>query len=396
MPYNDAEIEVLFRQPEKDLVERKRSTNLKQEILETVCAFANDLPNHCRPGLIFVGVEDNGRCANLTINEKTVRDVANWRNEGKVQPVPTMIVRTHEIDDCPLVVIEVMPSDIPPVRYEGRIIVRVGSTCTTASLADEIRLNEKRGARARPFDTRGIPDLGTKDLDLVRFENEYLPAAVAPDILRANARTTEQRLTALRFLDLDGRPTPAAILMLGKTPQDVFPGAYVQALRIAGASLTDPIIDQKIITGTLIDQVRELDLLVRTYNRTRADLSGPVRADIPDYPEIALRQLIRNALMHRSYEMTNAPVRIMWYDDRVEILSPGGPFGIVTPQNFGEPNVTDYRNPTIADAMNTLGIVERFGFGILAARQSCAENQNPPPIFDARTTHVLATVRARP
>jgi ATP-dependent DNA helicase RecG len=396
MPYNDAELEVLFRQPEKDLVERKRSTNLKQEILETLCAFANDLPNHCRAGLIFVGVEDDGRCAKLTISEKTVRDVANWRNEGKVQPIPTMIVRTHQIDDCPLVVIEVMPSDIPPVRYEGRIIVRVGSTCTTASLADEIRLNEKRGARARPFDTRGIPDLGIKDLDLVRFENEYLPAAVAPDVLRANARTTEQRLTALRFLDLDGRPTSAAILMLGKTPQDVFPGAYVQALRIAGASLTDPIIDQKIITGTLIDQVRELDLLVRTYNRTRADLSGPVRRDIPDYPEIALRQLIRNALMHRSYEMTNAPVRIMWYDDRVEILSPGGPFGIVTPQNFGELNVTDYRNPTIADAMNTFGIVERFGFGILAARQSCAANQIPPPIFDPRTTHVLATVRARP
>jgi ATP-dependent DNA helicase RecG len=396
MPYNDAEIEILFRQGERDLAERKRSTSLKQEILETVCAFANDLPNHGKPGLIFIGVEDDGRCANLTINEKTIRDVANWRNEGKVQPIPTMIVGAHEINGCPLIVIQVMPSDIPPVRYDGRIIVRVGSTCTNASLADEIRLNEKRGARARPFDTRGVPDLRVKDLDLVRFEGEYLPAAVAPDVLAANNRTTEQRLTALRFLDLDGHPTTAAILMLGKTPQDVFPGAYIQVLRIDGKNLTDPIIDQKTITGTLIDQVRELDLLVRTYNRTRADLSSPVRRDIPDYPEIALRQLIRNAIMHRSYEMTNAPVRIIWYNDRVEILSPGGPFGIVTPQNFGEPNITDYRNPAIADAMNTLGIVERFGFGIAAARESCAANENPLPIFDARTTHVLATVRVRP
>jgi ATP-dependent DNA helicase RecG len=396
MPYNDAEIEVLFHQTESDLVERKRSVNLKKEILEAVCAFANDLPNHGKPGFIFVGVEDDGRCANLTINESTIRDVANWRNEGKVQPIPTMIVAAHEIDRCPLIVIQVMPSDIPPVRYEGRIVVRVGSTCTIASLADEIRLNEKRGARARPFDTRGIPDLGIKDLDLVRFEGEYLPAAAAPDILAANNRTTEQRLMALRLVDLDGHPTPAAILMLGKTPQDVFPGAYIQVLRIDGTKLTDPIIDQKTVTGTLIDQVRELDLLVRTYNRTRADLSGTVRRDVPDYPEIALRQLIRNAIMHRSYEMTNSPVRIVWYNDRVEIHSPGGPFGIVTPKNFGEPNVTDYRNPAIADAMNTLGIVERFGFGIQAARESCATNQNPPPIFDARTTNVLATVRVRP
>jgi ATP-dependent DNA helicase RecG len=396
MPYNDAEIEALFRSPESDLVERKRSTNLKAEILEAICAFANDLPNYRRPGLIFIGVEDDGRCANLTITERTVREVANWRNEGKVQPIPTLIVDARVIDNCPLVVIQVMPSDIPPVRYDGRIKIGIGPTRTTASLADEIRLNEKRGARARPFDTRGIPDLAISDLDLVRFESEYLPAAVAPDVLAANERSADQRLMALRLLDLDGRPTPAAILVLGKTPQDVFPGAYVQALRISGASLTDPINDQKTITGTLGDQVRELELLVRTWNRTRADLSGDIRRDVPDYPEVALRQLIRNALMHRSYEMTNTPVRVMWYDDRIEILSPGGPFGIVTTQNFGEPNVTDYRNPAIADAMKTLGIVERFGFGIVAARDSCAANGNPPPIFDVQPTHILSTVRTRP
>jgi ATP-dependent DNA helicase RecG len=396
MPYSDAEIDVLFRQGEGDLVERKRSTNLKNEILEAICAFANDLPDHGRPGLIFIGVNDDGSCANLTISERTVREVANWRNEGKVQPIPTIVVESRAIDGCPLIVIQVIPSDIPPVRHDGRIVVRIGSTCTTASLADEIRLNEKRGARARPFDTRGIPDLGIQDLDLVRFESEYLPAAVAPEILAANARTTEQRLAALRLIDLDGRPTAAAVLMLGKTPQDVFPGSYVQALRIDGENLTDNINDQKTITGTLVDQVRETDLLIRTWNRTRSDLSGTVRRDIPDYPEIALRQLIRNALMHRSYEMTNAPVRITWYNDRVEIISPGGPFGIVTPANFGEPNVTDYRNPTVADAMNTLGLVERFGYGIVAARESCAANQNPPPEFDARSTHVLAMIRKRP
>jgi ATP-dependent DNA helicase RecG len=396
MYYNDAEIEILFRQPEKDRVERKRSPNLKSEILTAACAFANDLPDHRRPGLIFIGVEDDGRCANLTISEKTVREVANWRNEGKVQPIPTIRVESRTINNCPIIVVQVLPSDIPPVRYDGRIVVAIGPTRTTALLADEIRLNEKRGARARPFDTRGIPDLGVADLDLARFEEEYLPNAVAPEVLVANARTTDQRLMALRLIDLDGRPTPAAILMLGKTPQDIFPGAYVQALRVSGTSLTDTIADQKTITGTLVDQVRELDLLVRTWNRTRADLSGAARRDVPDYPEVALRQLIRNALMHRSYEMTNAPVRLTWYEDRVEIISPGGPYGIVTPENFGEANVTDYRNPTIADAMKTLGIVERFGFGILAARESCAANGNPAPVFDPRNTHVLASLRVHP
>jgi ATP-dependent DNA helicase RecG len=393
--HNDAEIEVLFRTNESDIVERKRSTNLKEEILEAISAFANDLPDHQRAGVIFIGVNDDGTCANQTFSEKTLREVVNWRNEGKIQPIPSIVVDSRTIDRCPVIVIQVMPSDIPPVRFDGRIKVGVGSTRTSASLADEIRLNEKRGARARPFDSRGIVELSSKDLDVARFEAEYLPNAVAPDILAANARTVEQRLAALRLTDPKGQPTPAAILMLGKTPQDVFPGSYVQALRIEGKSLTDSITDQKIITGTVIDQVRELDLLVRTWNRTKADMSGPVRRDMSDYPEVAIRQLVRNAIMHRTYEVTNSPIRLSWFEDRIEILSPGGPFGIVTPQNFGSESLTDYRNPSLADAMKTMGIVERFGFGISVARETCAANGNPPPEFDARPTHVLAKLRIR-
>ncbi len=393
--HNDAELEVLFRAAENDLVERKRSTNLKEAILEAICAFANDLPDHQKAGVIFIGVNDDGSCAKRTFSEKSVRDVVNWRNEGRVQPIPSIIVDSRKIDDCPIIVIQVMPSDIPPVRFDGRIKVGVGSTRTTASLADEIRLNEKRNARSKSFDSRGIADLTSKDLDIPRFEAEFLPSAVAPDVLAANARSVEQRLEALRLVDQNDHPTPAAILVLGKTPQDVFPGAYVQALRIGGKQLTDPIIDQKEITGTIMDQVRELDLLTRAWNRTRADLSQTARKDVSDYPELAVRQLLRNALMHRSYEMTNSPVRLSWYDDRIEILSPGGPFGIITPHNFGSENLTDYRNPNLADAMKTLGVVERFGYGIVAARQSCAANGNPPPEFDARPTHVLARLRVR-
>jgi ATP-dependent DNA helicase RecG len=156
MPYNDAEVDVLFRTMESDLVERKRSTNLKGDILEAICAFANDLPDHQKPGLIFVGVEDDGMCANLTVTEKTIRDVANWRNEGKVQPIPTISVAHRVIDGCPVIVIQVVPSDIPPVRYDGRIMVGLGPTRTTASLADEIRLNEKRATRRSAASAQGL------------------------------------------------------------------------------------------------------------------------------------------------------------------------------------------------------------------------------------------------
>ena len=97
--------------------------------------------------------------------------------------------------------------------------------------------------------------------------------------------------------------------------------------------------------------------------------------------------------MHRSYEGTNAPVRVTWFTDRIEIVNPGGPYGIVTTTNFGQPGVTDYRNPHLAEAMKVLGYVQRFGVGIATARKLLAENGNPPPEFDPRDTHVLVTIR---
>jgi ATP-dependent DNA helicase RecG len=64
--------------------------------------------------------------------------------------------------------------------------------------------------------------------------------------------------------------------------------------------------------------------------------------------------------------------------------------------NFGQPGVTDYRNPHLAEAMKVLGYVQRFGVGIATARRLLAENGNPAPQFDPRDTHVLVTIRRAP
>ena len=92
--------------------------------------------------------------------------------------------------------------------------------------------------------------------------------------------------------------------------------------------------------------------------------------------------------MHRTYEATNAPVRVSWFSDRIEIISPGGAFGMVAVDNFGQPGLTDYRNPNLADAMKTLGYVQRFGVGIDIARRQLAQAGHPPPEFDVSSNHV--------
>ena len=96
--------------------------------------------------------------------------------------------------------------------------------------------------------------------------------------------------------------------------------------------------------------------------------------------------------MHRTYEATNAPVRLNWFNNRIEIISPGGPFGTVTADNFGQPGLTDYRNPNLAEAMKVLGYVQRYGVGIAVARQMLARGGHPEPQFVVTQSHVMVSL----
>lgn len=106
--------------------------------------------------------------------------------------------------------------------------------------------------------------------------------------------------------------------------------------------------------------------------------------------------MIRNAVMHRIYEGTHAPVRVTWFRDRIEIISPGGPYGAVNRGNFGKPGITDYRNPGVAEAMKVLGFVQKFGAGIATANRALEANGNPAIEWEINDAVILATLRCRP
>ena len=237
------------------------------------------------------------------------------------------------------------------------------------------------------------------DLNRRSFEEEYLPLAIAPDILAANDRTYEQRLAATKMVSHDEHPIPTVLglLVLGRRTRDFLPGAYVQFLRIGGTTLADPVLDELAVVGTVGGVLSRLDEKLASHNRVAVDFtSGPLETRTYAYPAAALQQLTRNAVMHRTYEATNAPVHVYWFDDRIEITNPGGPFGAVTGENFGRPGLADYRNPSLAEAMKVLGFVQQYGAGIPIARRALEANGSPPPEFVVESTYVRVTVRQRP
>jgi len=390
----DAELLVLLRDSESDRAERKASTADMKKIRRAVCAFANDLPNHGLAGVVFVGVNDNGSCAGLEIKDELLQKLAQVRSNGDVLPIPSIAVSKRTLDGCEVAVIQVEPASAPPVRFSGRIWVRVGPTTQEAGDDDERVLRERARAGNQPFDRRPALGATLECLDIDYFSGEYLPSALAGDVLRRNDRTVEQRLASLRFLAGD-EPTYGSLIVFGKEPRDFIPGAYLQFLRVEGTALGDPIKDHKELAGPLHRIVRQLDELLELNVATALDIAGGTREQVsPDYPVAALQQLVRNALIHRNYETSNAPVRLSWFSDRVEILSPGGLYGQMTEDNFGS-GTTDYRNPSIAEALANLGYVQRFGYGIPTAKRLLQENGNPPPEFEFQAAAVLAVVRPR-
>ncbi|MDZ4763586.1 MAG: ATP-binding protein [Chloroflexota bacterium] len=395
MSLSQQEIETLFRLRESDRVEWKPSFAQKESIGKAVCAFANDFPNHQQPGVLFIGVEDDRRCSNLPITDHLERDVIDYLR-NTITPPPKLDVRPVEIDGCHVLAVIVEPHLMPPVLFKGDIYIRVGPTSRKTSREEEGRLMDRRVYRF--FDVMLIIEAAKDDLDVNYLENEYIPFAVSQEALIANARPLEHRMAALRLTDQQGTPTVLGLFVGGKDPRYFLPNTYVQFRRVDGLEVVDPNRDELEISGQLHDIIIRINDKLIAHNAISRDMASEfVSVAHPTYPLIALRELIYNAIVHRDYQYSNAPIRITWYDDRIEIWNPGGPFGHVTEDNFGAGDVTDYRNPHIAEAMKNLGYVERAGQGIPRSRDELRKNGNAAPLFEVRSTenYVLVTVRVR-
>lgn len=195
-------------------------------------------------------------------------------------------------------------------------------------------------------------------------------------------------------LNLPHHPTLTGCLALVDNATWHIEGAYIQFLKIDGISLADPKVDETRGSGHIESAIKTIDDKMYAHSTTEVDYGRThLERRFSSYPVEALKELLRNAVMHRSYFGTNAPVRVYWFADRIEIINSGGPYGEVNEFNFGDPGITSYRNPNLAEAMRVLGLVQRFGSGIAFARSLCAENGNPPIEFEVKQEYVRAIVR---
>ncbi len=393
----EEQVRELLSSTEADRVERTISLNKTLKFREAICSFANDMPGHGKPGYLLIGINENGTLSpDVEITDQRMQDFASYRDDGHILPQPAMnVFKQPHPDGGEFLVVEVFPSDLPPVSHDGVISIRVGPRRARANPSEERRLIERRAVNFRTFDIAPCPDATLEELDLDAFQNTYRREAVHPDVLKENNRELTHQLAALRFFNLaKGCPTNAGSLVLSRDPLAYYPGAYVQYVRFDGETLGHEVEEQKQFTGNLMVLLRELDSFINARFTQKPVKVSALREDLVwDYPENAVRELLINAVLHRDYQ-SNQPVRFYQFSTRIEIQNPGGLYGSARPENF--PNVNDYRNPVIAEAMAVLGYANRFGRGVARAQRLLNDNGSPAAFFTLEETHFLAQIPKHP
>ncbi len=122
-PLADQYLLDLLNNIESDRSERKATFqgDVRKKARQTVCAFANDLANHNQPGVLFIGAEGDGAPSGLEVTDELLRSLAEMKTDGKNLPLPALTVEKRRLKNACMAVVTVMPSDMPPVKYEGRI-----------------------------------------------------------------------------------------------------------------------------------------------------------------------------------------------------------------------------------------------------------------------------------
>lgn len=373
----------LLRQPESKTLEFKRDLSSPTNLLKTLVAFANSAG-----GKLVVGVADDrqvlGGADPLADEERICNLIAD-----SIAPRLLPNVELATVDGRTLLLVEVFPSSSRPhylkaLGPEAGVFVRLGSTNrqVDAALLSDLR----RSAEGIDFDELPMLGLTAKDLDLDG----------AARLLQHKTPLDQQALQSLRLLRVEqGQlvPTQGAVLLFGRQREQYFPSAWIQCGRFRGTDKVD-IFDQAEIHDHLPLAVDAIELFLKKHAFKSAEFSGMRRKDEWSIPLTMLREAIINALVHSDYSQRGTPIRIAFFDDRIDVESPGMLLPGMTIDDM-KSGVSKIRNPVIARVFSELGLIEQWGSGVRRIFSEAVAQGLPEPVITEIATGIRLSIRLR-
>jgi predicted HTH transcriptional regulator len=349
---------------EGKILEFKRDLSSPTRPLRTIVAFANS-----SGGRLVIGVEDGGTVVGVSdplSEEERITSLIADRISPQLVPAIDLVT----VDDATILIVDVPLSTRRPhfMRDQGPehgVYVRLGSSTRQA---DPILVAElERNARGVAFEDLPEPRATLDDLDLK-----------ALSALR-NRETNVDDLLALGLAARQGPeivPTYAGILAACDDPTRFVPSAWVQCGRLRGVSGTD-IFDQTEIHGPVPQAVDRVMAFLLKHAYKSAVFGEVRRRDVYSIPVEAVREVVVNALVHANYSERGTPIRVAFYDDRIQVDSPGLLLPGMTVESMRR--ASRLRNPSLARIFREAGIMEQWGTGVQRVYDQIAEAGLPEP-----------------
>ena len=375
---------------ESNRIEIKAAAKGCPKVRDTLSSFSNQSGG----GVIVFGIDENEN-----YNVCGVYDAADLMKKVEAQclemtPVIRPLFTVALVDEKTVVSAEIQEIDNTekPCFYSG--VGRLKGSYIRSGDADRLMteyevysfeaFKKKIQDELRISERAVMKDMQTKAFDLyinlLRNKKPNLAELPNEDLCRLQGFTENEK------------PTLAGLMLFSNYPQAFFPQLCITAVSVPGTEISstgsvgERFIDNKRLDGTLVQMLNGAMLFVRNNMKTATiiDTNTGKRTDKTEYPVIAIRELVLNALIHRDYSIhtDSAPITIRMFSDRLEIENPGGLYGRMTLDRLGK-FAADTRNPAIANAMEILGETENRYSGIPTIINAMEEHGLPAPKFES-------------
>lgn len=366
---------------ESAVLEFKQRLPRASRLQEPIVAFANG-----RGGMVAVGVTEQ-RPRKIVGTDWDQQAEERIQETARItQPPLTISPERVDVEGRTVIILRIEALEHGWAHTsDGRLIVRAGPTNRTLVGNELLRFVQERGSD--PVEDQPLSSLSFDDLD-----PELVKSFVRSRL--GNRRNLPRALSDLGLIAPDGKIRLAANLLFGKQPQRDNRRFGIDVVRYEGsADSRAQLREREQLTGTLPELVDQADRLIYEEMRRDAVIRGLVREEVPEFPPVALREALLNAVGHRDYSLRGSAIEIRLYDDAIEIESPGTLAGYVTLENLRDAQYS--RNERIMDAFHVLRLVEEAGTGIDRMYEEMEDALLDPPQFDERSSSFLVRFRGR-
>ena len=380
--------DIQLKRTESNYIEVKSARNGCPKIFDTLSSFSNQQNG----GTIIFGVDENENYNVCGVYDAADLQKKIMEQSLQMEPVVRPLCTVAVVDGKTVVSAEIQEMDNfqKPCFYKGAGRLR-GSYVRVADgdrLMTEYEVYSYEAFKQdihdelRTNDRAEMTDINTDEYQLYLLE------------LKKNkphlAKLEEKEINRLQGFVVDNKPTVAALMLFSVYPQAYFPQLCITAVSVPGkemsatGSVGERFIDNKRIEGSITQMLNDALIFVRKNMKVKTiiDSETGMRNDRTEYPVIAVRELVLNALIHRDYSIhtESAPITITMYSDRMEIENPGGLYGRMTLDSLGFVSA-DTRNPYIAGALEIMGETENRYSGIPTIRSAMKNAGLPQPVF---------------